>query len=78
MLSSNEAEIMRCITTGLTDAEIAARLGWEEQRVKDCIHGLCRKLGASSRIELILYACTMEGQAALGAVPPYVHDVRAS
>jgi DNA-binding NarL/FixJ family response regulator len=65
MLSPEEATIMRCIAMGLTDSEIASRLGWQPQRIEEIIRDVCRKLNVTSRIELVFYASSEEGQRGL-------------
>ncbi|HVN17610.1 MAG TPA: LuxR C-terminal-related transcriptional regulator [Dongiaceae bacterium] len=55
LLSKREAEIVSCVSEGLTNREIAARLGLRENTVKNYLFHTFNKLGVSNRLELILY-----------------------
>ncbi len=65
MFSKDEIEVIRGVSRGWTESEMAARFGWPEPRVRQCLDQLLTKLKLSSRIELTFYACSEEGQAAL-------------
>ena len=56
LLSRREQEVVRCVAEGLSNREIAQRLGLTEHTVKNYLFRIFDKLGVSSRVELILYA----------------------
>lgn len=49
-LSPKETEVLACIAEGLTDAEIAEKLGKSLATVKQQVGDILRKLGVSSRV----------------------------
>ncbi len=55
-LTRREEEVLRCITQGQGNKEIAACLGISEQSVKVYVSNLLRKVGVSSRGLLVLHA----------------------
>ena len=55
-LSRRELDVTRCVAEGLTNREIAGRLGLTEHTVKNYLFRIFDKLGISSRVELVLYA----------------------
>ena len=56
LLSRRELDVVRCVSEGMTNREIAARLSLSEHTVKNYVFRIFDKLGISSRAELILYA----------------------
>ncbi len=65
MLSKDEIEVIRGVSMGWSDSEMASRFGWSEERVAQCVDQALDKLNLSSRIELAFYACTEEGRTVL-------------
>jgi DNA-binding NarL/FixJ family response regulator len=63
MFSKDEIDVIRGVSMGWSNAEMATKLGWPEQKVGQCIDQVLAKLKLSSRIELAFYACSEEGQA---------------
>ena len=55
-LSSREMEVVRCVSMGLRNKEVADKLGVSEATVKNHLTSIYSKLGVSDRLELILYA----------------------
>lgn len=53
-LTPREREIVEAMMTAASNKAIAARLGISEQSVKNRLTSLYRKLGVSSRLELVL------------------------
>jgi two-component system nitrate/nitrite response regulator NarL len=56
LLSKRQQDIVHCITEGLTNREIAARLKLSEHTVKNYIFRIFDRLGVSTRVEMVLYA----------------------
>lgn len=56
ILSKREQDVVRCLTEGLSNREIANRLGLTEHTVKNYLFRIFDKLGLSSRVEVVLYA----------------------
>jgi DNA-binding NarL/FixJ family response regulator len=56
LLSARELEVVRCVAEGLSNREIAQRLGLREHTVKNYLFRIFDKLGVSSRVEVVLYA----------------------
>jgi DNA-binding NarL/FixJ family response regulator len=63
--SKDEADVIRGVSKGRSNLEIATQLGWPEEKVAQCLDRILAKLKLSSRIELAFYAGSAEGQAAL-------------
>ena len=55
-LSAREIDVVRCVAEGLTNREIGKRLQLTEHTVKNYLFRIFEKLGASSRVEVVLYA----------------------
>jgi DNA-binding CsgD family transcriptional regulator len=53
LLSKREAEVVRCVTEGLTNREIAERLDLSQHTIKNHLFRIFDKLGVSNRIELL-------------------------
>lgn len=56
LLSARERDVVRCLTEGLSNREIAHRLKLTEHTVKNYLFRIFDKLGVSSRVEVVLYA----------------------
>jgi DNA-binding NarL/FixJ family response regulator len=59
-LTSREQQIVGCISRGLTNKEIASQLQLADQTVRNHIHRMLRKLGATHRLAVV-DMCRMEG-----------------
>jgi DNA-binding NarL/FixJ family response regulator len=59
LLSKREDEIVRLVTAGANNREIAAQLGLSQHTVKNYLFKIFDKVGVSSRVELVLYAMHM-------------------
>jgi DNA-binding NarL/FixJ family response regulator len=55
-LSKREVDVTGCVAEGLSNREIATRLGLTEHTVKNYLFRIFDKVGVSSRVELVLYA----------------------
>ena len=53
LLSKREVEVVRCVTEGLTNREIADRLDLSQHTIKNHLFRIFDKLGVSNRIELL-------------------------
>jgi DNA-binding NarL/FixJ family response regulator len=62
LLSKRQQDIVKCITEGLTNREIAARLKLSEHTVKNYIFRIFDRLGVSTRVEMVLYAFSQRDQ----------------
>jgi len=56
LLSAREIDVVRCVTEGMTNREIAERLNLTQHTVKNYLFRIFDKLGVSSRVEVVLYA----------------------
>jgi two-component system nitrate/nitrite response regulator NarL len=68
LLSRREQEVVRCVAEGLSNREIAQRLGLTEHTVKNYLFRIFDKLGVSKRVEVVLYAYSL-GAHELAASP---------
>jgi two-component system, NarL family, nitrate/nitrite response regulator NarL len=70
LLSKREIEVVECVVQGLTNQEIAARMGLSRHTIKNYLFRVFDKLGVSSRVELLFM--TLRGatpKASLQEVP---------
>ena len=67
MLSQREIEVVRCVAEGLSNREIAQRLGLTEHTVKNYLFRIFDKLGVSKRVEVVLYAYSLGSMAEVTA-----------
>jgi DNA-binding NarL/FixJ family response regulator len=58
LLSKRELEVVRCLAEGMTNREIAARLGLSQHTIKNYLFRVFDKLGVSSRLELLSLTLT--------------------
>ena len=61
LLSKRELEVVRCLAEGLTNREIAQRLGLSQHTIKNYLFRVFDKLGVSSRLELLSLTLTQPG-----------------
>ena len=74
-LTPKESIIVSCVTQGMKNKEIAARVGTTEQVVKNYLRKVYDKLGVADRLELALYCLNhrvLEGNASSKPVAPAV------
>ena len=75
LLSKREMDVVRSLAEGLTNREIAERLGLSQHTIKNYLFRVYDKLGVSSRLELLFMTLTQAGapqlmlQAAAGSSP---------
>lgn len=62
LLSKREKEVVRGLAEGLTNREIAQRLGLSQHTVKNYLFRLFDKLGVSSRVELLFMTLSQENR----------------
>jgi two-component system nitrate/nitrite response regulator NarL len=70
LLSRREQEVVRCVAEGLSNREIAQRLGLTEHTVKNYLFRIFDKLGVSKRVEVVLYAYSLGGTPDVTPTPP--------
>ncbi len=58
LLSRRETDVVSCLAEGLTNREIASRLGLSQHTIKNYLFRLFDKLGVSSRMELLSLTLT--------------------
>jgi DNA-binding NarL/FixJ family response regulator len=58
LLSKRELEVVQCLAEGLTNREIAKRLGLSQHTIKNYLFRVFDKLGVSSRLELLFLTLT--------------------
>jgi len=68
LLSRREQEVVRSVAEGLSNREIAERLGLTEHTVKNYLFRIFDKLGVSKRVEVALYAYNLGGAPQLPAI----------
>ena len=56
LLTRREEDVVRLVSDGLKNREIAQRLKVKEHSIRNYVYRIFEKLGVSSRVELILYA----------------------
>jgi DNA-binding NarL/FixJ family response regulator len=61
LLSRREQQVVRCVAEGLSNREVAQRLGLTEHTVKNYLFRIFDKLGVSKRVEVALYAYHLGG-----------------
>jgi two-component system, NarL family, nitrate/nitrite response regulator NarL len=62
LLTEREMAVVRCVADGLTNKEVAAKLGLSQHTVKNYLFRIFDKLGVSSRVELIYYAMSQTAE----------------
>jgi two-component system, NarL family, nitrate/nitrite response regulator NarL len=77
LLSKREMEVVRCLAEGLTNREIAERLGLSQHTIKNYLFRMFDKLGVSSRVEL-LFMTLSQANTTLPGTPLKVSDSRPS
>jgi len=60
LLSKREMEIVHAAAQGLTNREIAERLGLSPHTIKNCLFRIFDKLGVSSRVELLFMTLSQD------------------
>jgi len=53
-LSPREKDVARLVANGLSNRQIAEKLGVQEQSIKNCVSSLMSKLGVENRVQILL------------------------
>lgn len=61
LLSKRELEVVQCLAEGLTNREIAQRIGLSQHTVKNYLFKVFDKLGVTSRVELLFMTMSQAG-----------------
>ncbi len=61
LLSKRELDVVRCLAEGLTNREIAERLGLSQHTIKNYLFRVFDKLGVSNRLELLFMTLSQAG-----------------
>jgi len=69
LLTRREDQVATLVSEGLTNREVAARLGLSEHTVSNYLFKIYEKLGISSRVEFVLYVCGWKQQGLANADP---------
>ncbi|HKC72265.1 MAG TPA: LuxR C-terminal-related transcriptional regulator, partial [Terriglobales bacterium] len=64
-----EQQVAQLVSEGLSNREIAQQLKLSEHTIKNYLFHIFEKLGMSSRVELVLFARTLEDNSA-GVLAP--------
>ena len=56
MLTKREDEVVKLVADGLSNRNVAQKLGLTEHTVSNYLFRIYEQLGISSRVELVLYA----------------------
>ena len=62
LLAKRETEVVGLVAEGLTNREIAVKLGLSEHTISNYLFRIYNKLGISSRVELVLYVMRQREQ----------------
>ncbi|MFY9905178.1 MAG: LuxR C-terminal-related transcriptional regulator [Terriglobales bacterium] len=65
LLSKREVQVVRCLAEGLTNREIAERIGLSQHTIKNYLFRIFDKLGVSNRIELLFMTLSESSAAPL-------------
>ena len=66
LLAERERQVVTLVSEGLSNREIATRMGISEHTASNYLFRIYNKLGISNRVELVLYAmkqCEQSGSA---------------
>ncbi|WP_262281805.1 response regulator transcription factor [Micromonospora sp. MA102] len=55
-LSPRETDVLACVALGCTNADVAGQLGLRPETVKSYLRSAMRKLGAHTRLEVVVAA----------------------
>jgi len=75
LLSKRELEVVRSLAEGLTNREIAEKLGLSQHTVKNYLFRVFDKLGVSSRVELLFMTLSQAGAPANGVQSSNGQDI---
>lgn len=76
LLSKREMDVVRSLAEGLTNREIAQRLGLSQHTIKNYLFRVYDKLGVSSRLELLFMTLTRAGAPQSAGVPDGIASAR--
>jgi DNA-binding NarL/FixJ family response regulator len=67
LLAEREGQVVNLVADGLTNREIAGKLGLGEHTVSNYLFRIYNKLGVSSRVELVLYVMKQREQSRIAS-----------
>ena len=76
LLSKREMDVVRSLAEGLTNREIAQRLGLSQHTIKNYLFRVYDKLGVSSRLELLFMTLTQAGAPQSAGAPEGIASAR--
>jgi two-component system nitrate/nitrite response regulator NarL len=69
LLTKREDQVAALVAEGLTNREVAVRLGLSEHTISNYLFKIYEKLGISSRVEFVLYICGWKQQGLANVEP---------
>lgn len=72
-LSKREIEVVQCVVQGLTNREIAHRMGLSRHTIKNYLFRIFDKMGVSSRVELLFMTLSQANHQGDASVPSGSH-----
>jgi DNA-binding NarL/FixJ family response regulator len=78
LLTKREKDVVRLLTEGLTNRDIAGELNLSEHTIKNYLFRMFDKVGVSNRVELVLYAASSAKEAQFDGEKEHHKDLEVS